>query len=253
MKLFDTHVHLQKSAFDDRLEHLLDDFVLEGGRYLVCNGTCEGDWKKIIDISDKHKNVIPFLGVHPWCVENISDDWFEALRRYTNSKKIGIGEIGIDRLGEDVDEEKRKKVFRMQLELAQDKNLPVSIHCVRAWDMLVPILDDYKSIEKIMIHNFSGNWQIAKSLIDRGLYLSFSISVLDKNRSKIRDAVLRIPEDKLLVETDLPNIVNGNKGLNIPADLKNILRIIANLRMQKVEKIEDAIFNNSLTFFSYFF
>jgi TatD DNase family protein len=253
VKLFDTHVHLQKPAFDEKLERLLDDFAVEGGRYLVCNGTCQSDWQKIIDISDKYKNVIPFLGVHPWCAENISNDWLEVLRQYVNSKKTGIGEIGIDRLGEDADEKKREEVFRMQLELAQDKNLPVSVHCVRAWDMLLPILDDYASIEKIMVHNFSGNWQVAKSLVDRGIYISFSVSVMDKNRGKLRDALVKVPEDRLLIETDSPNIIHGNKMVDISAELKNILEIIANLRMQKTGKIEEVIFNNSLTFFSCLF
>ena len=97
---FDAHTHLQQAQI---LPLVMKRAFNSGVRYFLCNATNEQDWDKVIDISKQYKGVYVALGVHPWYIDTLSKDWNKRLeQKLVENKNILIGEIGIDKLKQDI-------------------------------------------------------------------------------------------------------------------------------------------------------
>ena len=118
------------------------------------------------------------VGIHPWDADlEISFSEFEGMIQ--NQNCLAIGECGLDKLkGPDL--EIQKTIFISQLDLAVKYQLPVIIHCVKAFDELIEICKPYYSKVSLIIHGFNKSSQLAKQLIDKGVYISWHYSVFDK-------------------------------------------------------------------------
>ncbi len=138
------------------------------------------------------------IGCHPWYIDNYND--YEAiLRKYCQLEKcLGIGEIGLDRsTGNLLDQE---KAFGAQLDLAKEFKKPVVIHCVRAYDLLLKYRKSYPS-QTWIVHGFNGNLELARQLIDKGIYLSIGPALLNP-QSKISKSFAQLPLGYVFLETD---------------------------------------------------
>lgn len=136
------------------------------------------------------------VGTHPWdaarnaeCVEDFD-------------KAQLIGEIGLD-FATDIDHNIQEGVFRRQLAQAQARNLPVILHCVRAFEPTIKILSDYK-LRAVIFHGFIGSEQQATEALRRGYYLSFGPNVLRSPKSI--KALNICPLERLFIETDESHI-----------------------------------------------
>ena len=95
--LFDAHNHLQDDRIAGVLGPVLEDCRRENIHGFVVNGTCESDWPRIADLSQRDERVLPSYGVHPWRVDRCSAAWLDHLRRQLDTRPSAIGEIGLDR------------------------------------------------------------------------------------------------------------------------------------------------------------
>lgn len=183
MTYIDAHCHLLK-------ENEFQDAHLVGVEKILVNATRPSEWDKVEGLA----GVIPSIGIHPWYVEEASGDWAEEMeKRLTQNPALQVGEIGLDKLKPEFT--KQKQVFLTQLKLAQKYNRVASIHSVRVWGEMMPLLRPFKKDTRMLFHGFSGDKIVIGFLADSESYFSVH------NGAKIP----LIPADKLLIESDAPD------------------------------------------------
>ena len=136
------------------------------------------------------------VGIHPWDVENSSID--ESIFQGAQA----IGEIGLDYACK-VNRQRQEEFFKQQLLIAQRLKLPVVIHCVRAFEQVLKILQSY-TLRGVIFHGFIGSKELATEVIKRGYFLSFG--ELTFRSQKTIEALRNTPLENLFLETDVSDI-----------------------------------------------
>ena len=231
----DAHNHLQDSRFDGLREGVIATMRYTGIQRCVVNGTRPTDWSQVAALADKHPDlVIPSFGLHPWYAHQTTEhpDWLDQLTRFLDiTPHAGIGECGLDRWIKGYDIELQSGIFIAQLKLAAERNLPLSIHCVRAWGMLIEILESHPLPARgFLLHSYGGSAELIPRLTKLGAYFSFSGSLFHPNNQNRQNIFQQVPADRLLIETDAPDMLPPEqlikhplqKQLNHPANLHAI-------------------------------
>ncbi|MDD5255391.1 MAG: TatD family hydrolase, partial [Candidatus Omnitrophica bacterium] len=229
MMLVDAHCHLQDERIGAGIDALIARAREAGVSWVVCCGTEERDWQDVLGLKEKYPGfIVPSFGLHPWSLKERSKDWEEELERFLGMTPSGVGEIGLDH-AVDIDHAEQEEVFLRQLMLAIKLQRPVSIHCRRAWDSLLAVLEKTGPLESGgIVHSYSGAPEAISLLGKLGLSVSFSCSITRSGNKKGRRALLAAPMENLLIETDSPDIMPvGVKGLNEPANLILVLQTAA--------------------------
>lgn len=248
----DTHCHLQDERFSANLIEVLERARRAGLTHFVCCGTRELDWDATRSLSRQHSDVIPLLGLHPWFIDGASPDWLERLEELLRSEGAGLGECGLDFAIEDADRLRQEQVFRDQLALARRLDLPVSIHCRRAWESLIAITKEIGLPSAgAAIHSFSGSAEVARQLQSLGFCISFSCSLANPENRRAAKAVLAVAEDRLLFETDAPDIPPPGvlASHNEPANISLVAEAAARLRGTDERSLTEKVHRNSLRIF----
>lgn len=206
--------------------------MLESGvTRCVVNGTAPADWPKVADLAQEYPDlIIPSFGLHPW--RKPTAGWQEQLLHFLdNTPNSCLGECGLDRWIKGYDIDLQTEIFTTQLEIAAERNLPLSIHCLKAWGPLLDVLESSPLPERgFLLHSYGGSAEMIPRLTKLGAYFSFSGYFLQPKKSKVLDAFRTVPTDRLLLETDAPdmlppeNIITHplSQGLNHPANLISI-------------------------------
>ena len=253
MRLFDTHCHLQDYRLLDRIGEVMERAEGAGVMRLLCCGTAEQDWAQVLEVARRFPQVTPALGLHPLYAERRSPQWFETLSGMLKDSGAVVGEIGLDHAAEPRNDQDQEEVFLRQLELARELNRPVSMHCRQAWGRM-PELLLAGGIPRAgaVIHSYSGGPDLVEALTAAGVHLSFSGSITRTNNRRGAAAAPRVPWDRLLVETDAPDIMPmiGEKwpekgAVNEPANLELVVGKIAVLRGATPEETADRTWRNA--------
>lgn len=255
----DAHLHLQDQRFAGLAEIIIDRARGAGVRRLFCNAVNEADWPAVSRLAAVNPEIVPFLGLHPWFSEQAAPGWQDRLRQILSafSRGAGIGETGLDRSCS-ADFAAQRALFRDQLELAAQLNLPVSIHCVRAWGPLVEILLEFAAAQKlrrVMIHSFTGSLETMRRLAGLGCYISYSEALLDPRQDKLRETFKQTPVTLLLLETDAPFKKNPDgeaksreQDFNEPADIVALYRCGAGMLALNMEEFSSQLYDNAAIF-----
>ena len=151
---------------------------------------------RYVDIHTHHptfRHIEPqAVGVHPW---RAAEQHFDEL---SLEGVVAIGEIGLDYACK-VDRVVQERVLREQLAVAERRDLPVVLHCVRAFEPMMKILSEY-DLRAVIFHGFIGSVQQAERAVSRGYYLSFGVGAF--RSPKTLEALRLMPLDRLFVETD---------------------------------------------------
>jgi TatD DNase family protein len=251
---FDAHCHLQDLRIENHIHSIVEKSNLKNVTLMCSCGTSEADWDKLISLSRRYTCIIPALGIHPWYVDSISQNWLGVLEQKVKRYSTIIGECGLDFVIERYDKEKQIFVFEQQLVLAQKLQKAVCIHCRGAWQKLLEILDRVGELPGSgLIHSFSGSADMVSELEKRGFYISFSGSATNLSNKKIEKALNRVSNQRLLVETDSPDIMPYNlpgkktNGLNKPYNLPFIVEMIAKRTSKTQNEIKQYSYNNAKT------
>ena len=213
MKLFDTHAHYWDTRFESELGTAELDSLL--------TALLSGDVPQIVNVATdpesahlaiaqatRYAGMYTALGIHPNDGQRLADPEgglaeIEGLLCDTASRAVALGEIGLDYHYEDTDREKQIALFRAQMQMAERLSLPVVIHDRDAHGDTMEIVREFPRVTGIF-HSYSGSAEMARELVSRGYYLSFSGPVSFKNADRVRAVAATVPHDRLLIETDCP-------------------------------------------------
>lgn len=172
------------------------------------------------------------FGIHPWDIRRTDVELHLAiLEQHCFDKEIlAVGETGIDKAIQ-TSLEIQQIVFENLIKIAKDYELPVIIHCVKAWSEILFIRKSGKFINPWIFHGYNGNLQTAQQIIKSGCYLSFGKALL--NNQKLQEIFIRLPKDIIFLETD-------DSELNI----EEIYKKAAEISGISLEKLKEIIFNN---------
>jgi TatD DNase family protein len=262
LRIYDAHNHLQNERFGSQSEELLAATAKESVVKMVVNGSCEEDWPKVLDLARKHSTVIPSFGYHPWYVKERSPDWQKELIKFLDEVPSAVGEIGLDRWIENYNTLQQEEVFIWQLRLAAERDLPVSIHCLKAWGRLLEILQTEQRPKcGFVLHSFGGPKEMVPALAELGAYFSFPGYFAHERKVKQRESFRVVPAERLLIETDAPDQLlpeslsnysimdSKGKPLNHPANLGAVYRFASEFLQRPVEKLTQQVEANFLRVF----
>ena len=201
MLIYDSHCHLTAIGTDPRqFKIALPAITLADGPDLL-NYRLQNPSAKI------------GCGVHPWQVNEIND--LTALKtsliqQINQLSPDFIGETGLDALKPNL--ALQLEVFKIHLELAAQFQLPIIIHCVRAYNQLLSILARFPGIRGV-VHAFNGNRQLAQQLRQKNMYLGVGSIILNPT-SQLAKSAAELPFEQLLLESDAPYMPALGKALS---------------------------------------
>lgn len=248
MKLFDSHAHYFDRRFAEEVEGGADAVlkaIMPSPVYAVINvGTnCENS-KQAVEQASHYDGMYAAVGIHPEDCHFVAepDAALSELRTLLGdrahrerNKIVALGEIGLDyhweHYGEiPMDRAKQAYFFEAQMKLAEELSLPVIIHDREAHGDCFETVLRYPHVRGVF-HSYSGSAEMARELIKRGWYLSFSGTITFKNATRVREAALAVPRDRLLMETDAPYLSpHPHRGkLNHSGRLECVAQTLAQL------------------------
>ncbi|WP_283679313.1 TatD family hydrolase [Lentilactobacillus sp. Marseille-Q4993] len=253
MKIFDSHTHLN----DDHLYPEAEQYFAHAQKLGVKKIANVGSNMKLnelaLDLAHSHDDMYAIIGWHPEDAIYFKAEEENWLRNHLNDDKvIAIGEIGLDYYQTASPRSVQKDVFRRQLEIAKEFNLPVSIHNRDAFEDTYEILKevDISAISGVM-HSFNGDPEWLKKFIDLGMYVSYSGVASFKKTHEVHDSVRQTPIDRMLVETDAPYLApepyRGKQ--NEPGYTLYTVEALARLRDVDPDEIAAHTYQNTLRLF----
>jgi TatD DNase family protein len=238
--LIDTHCHL---TFDDLARDI--DGVIARSRAVgvtawITVGTDPQQNRNVVELIDKFENMYAAVGIHPHDAKTVTAETLTELKELAhNEKVVAIGETGLDFHYDFSPPKDQRRVFAAHLKIAAELNLPVIIHCRKAFDETLNILEQYGTgAKKIVFHCFSGSAEQAKIVLGKGFYVSFTGVVTFKNAEKTRDAAAVVSLDRLMLETDCPYMSPEpmrKQKINEPALLVHTAKFLADLKAITLE------------------
>lgn len=197
----DTHAHYDDKRFEDSYDEFFKTLKTNGVLKIINCGCDIESSKKCIELSNKYDICYTAVGYHPGNLKG-DIDLKKIEELIFNEKVVAIGEIGLDYYWRQDNKEEQKEVFIGQLDMAKKLDLPVIIHDRDAHADTLEILKQKKP--KGVVHCFSGSREMAKEIINLGLYIGIGGVLTFKNAKKLLEVAEFIPMDKILLETDAP-------------------------------------------------
>ncbi len=252
MPIFDTHAHYDSSAFHADREAVLAALP-EAGVALVVDPGCDLPTSRAaLALAEQFPHVYAAVGIHPEDCAGYTDADLDALRQLCrHDKAVAVGEIGLDYYwAENPPREFQQQVFRRQLELALELDMPVIIHDREAHGDSLAIVKEYPGLRGVF-HCFSGSPEMAAELLKRGWYLGFDGPITYKNAKRAPEVAAMTPLDRILVETDSPYMtpVPFRGKRNDSRYLPYVLEKLAEWKGVTTEEMTDITFANGKRLF----
>lgn len=255
--IFDTHAHYDQARFDEDRDTLLAG-MQAGGVGRIVNIACNIETtRKSIDLAGQYDMIYATAGVHPSDVVNILDpaqdtenlDWLG--QQAEEEKVVAIGEIGLDYywIKDPEQRDRQKDWFRLQLDLARQKKLPVVIHSREAAKDTLDISREEK-LEEIggVMHCYSYSKEIAREYLNMGIYLGIGGVLTFQNARVLKEVVAYAPADRLVLETDCPYLapVPYRGKRNCSLYLTYVAEAFAAIKGMEIQEVEDLTWDNAL-------
>ena len=249
MTYFDSHCHLNDESILDHLDEEISKCREAGVTRMLCIAYDIESSRKAIEIASKYEEVYAAIGVHPENRDGLTLDDLKTIRELAKHPKVvAIGEIGLDYHWYKTPEERepQKPWFIAQIDLANELNLPVSIHARDASQDTYDILKAHPVKAGAVLHCYSGSSEMLKEFAKLGLYFGFDGPITYKNAVEPKECVRICPEDRILVETDSPYLspVPYRGTPNSPSRIPVIVSAMAELRGVSKETMGEILWNN---------
>lgn len=240
----DSHCHLDAGEFGGDSSAVAQRAAFAGVSAMVIPAVHPNNFSAVAALAQQRADCFYALGIHPMYVASAQEDDLLTLRAEvarlmsepdSATGFVAIGEIGLDffvpALTQSPLKEKQEFFYTEQLKIARDFGLPVLLHVRRSQDIILKHLRRIQVVGGIA-HAFNGSLQQAQSFIALGFKLGFGGAMTYTRALQIRRLANELPLDAIVLETDAPDIAPSwlHPGVNSPAELPQIGRVLANLR-----------------------
>ncbi|MGS0694230.1 TatD family hydrolase [Shewanella sp. 0m-4] len=247
--IIDSHAHIDFPEFDCDRGSLFDDMQAAGIKTVVIPGVSPERWGRQIEVA-KQYNCFFSLGIHPWYCESTTDNDIEKLRALLtyyrdDPRLVAIGECGLDKLHKS-NFATQMMVFKAQISLAKEFELPLIMHAVRAHEEVIKCLRSESLVKAGVIHGFYGGPELAMQYVNLGYKLGIGGLLLNDNAPKLQQTVAKLPLESFVLETDSPAMApkRSQTNRNTPLILPEIIKKIANLQNKSAVLISEQMFFN---------
>ena len=246
MPYIDTHVHLDQPEFDDDRDAVIDRFRLAGVEAVICAGISADSSLAAISLADAHEELHAAVGIQPnYCAQAAVDDFDRVTAMAEHPRVVAVGETGLDRYWDYTPFDVQQDYFDRHLRLAQQRDLPVVIHCREAEADLLPMLREAANRLPLsgVLHACSADAATVAECLALGLHISFAgnVSYTNKKFRPLREVAATIPDDRLLLETDSPYLtphpLRGRQRRNEPALIVHTATSLAQRRGVSLEDL----------------
>ncbi len=270
--IIDTHSHINFRSYDEDRAEVIKR-TKEQGVVCIDVGTKFETSERAVELAQQNENIFAAIGMHPIHIktdlmklkmdedegafaplgEEYDKEKYRKLALSASRRVVAIGEIGLDyyyrpksHTKQEQFKQKQKEVFIQQLELAEELNLPVIVHCRMAFEDIYEILKARKL--RGVIHCFTGDWALAQKFIDLGFYIGIN-GIIDK--LDLKEVIEKTPLDKILTETDCPYLTpkeEGNKR-NEPIFVKHVIQRISDIKGLTFDQVASTTLQNAKDLF----
>lgn len=254
MQLIDSHCHLDRLelAPGQTLDDLLNAARSLGVQHFLNIGVERESFPEVLTIAERYDDVSCTVGVHPLYegIHQHNIDWMREAA--THPKVMAIGETGLDYHYAAESKAAQQQSFRAHIRLARELNLPLIIHTREAQeDTLAIMAEEGASEVGGILHCFTESWEMAEAALQLGFHISLSGIVTFRNAEALREVARRVPDERLLIETDSPWLapVPHRGKSNQPAFVLNVAECIARERQCSVPELAALTTANFLRLF----
>jgi TatD DNase family protein len=244
----DTHCHL---FLVDREPSLVVEAAREAGvDRLICVGIDPATSARSLELADSIEGVFATAGMHPHDAEALDAEAGARIEELLHDPRVlAVGECGLDYLRMRSRAEDQVRALKVHIALSNETGKPMVVHVRDAWPDVLRVLDE-GSAERVVLHCFSGDAEIARECAARGYWLSFAGNVTYPKNEHLRQAARSVDIDRLLVETDSPFLApqklrgRDNEPANVVAVVEELARVrnddVANLATATADNARDA-------------
>jgi TatD DNase family protein len=241
--LVDSHCHLDRidlQPFDNSFERLMEVTGENGVEHILCVSIDLESYPSMLALVEEYPQVSISVGVHPNEKERREPEPGELERLAAHPKNVAIGETGLDYFRSDSAQEWQQERFRRHIAAARGCRKPLIIHtrAAKADTLRIMREEGAADIGGVM-HCYTEDWEMARAALDMGFYISFSGIVTFRSAEDLRQVAARVPQDRLLIETDAPYLapVPHRGKPNIPSHVSLVADCIAQVRGCSSEEI----------------
>jgi len=254
--IIDTHCHLDDDRYLEDIDEVIKRAKEQGVKKFIIPGADPKSLKRAIELSEKYNEIYFAVGVHPYDASSYNREFLEEY--ISHSKCVAVGECGLDyyRLPDskdDIEFEKRlqKKVFIDQVELSKKFKLPLIIHIRNSSNDCFEILKNHAGNSGGVLHCYNADELLLK-LVPNNFYYGIGGVLTFKNARKLVEVYSKIPQNRLLVETDAPYLTpHPHRGKrNEPSFTKLVISKMSELSNLKESSLEEITYTNTLKLFT---
>jgi TatD DNase family protein len=238
MVYIDSHAHVDGPEYDSDRNEVIQRAREVDVKIILTVGTGDphsGSLERAVELAETNTDIYAAVGTHPHdarLFDHRAETRIKDLIKGSN-RVIAWGEIGLDYHYDHSPREVQREVFKQQLRLAREHELPVIIHTREADDDTITILrEEYRdTTHGGIMHCFGGSLELAGAAMDLGFLISFSGNVTFPKAEEIRRVASQIPLDRLLIETDCPYLtpVPFRGKRNEPARVLEVAKALGQL------------------------
>lgn len=258
MEFFDSHSHYNDEKFDIDREEIIRKTREDGISRWNCVGYDVPSSKFSVKLANQYPFIFSVCGISPNDVpeefsqiEELVKEIEKLLMQDKEKRVVAVGEIGLDYYWNKENKEIQKEMFKKQIELANQYELPIVIHTREAVQDTIEMLKENSVKKKGVFHCCPFNRELVKEALKLGFYISFAGPVTFKNTKNAEEIVKMVPLDKLLIETDSPYLAPEPKRgtRNDSRNVKLIAQKIAEFKQIPIEEVAKATYENAQKLF----
>lgn len=253
--LIDSHCHINSEELRENAQEIINRANEANVKKLIVVGCDLYDSLEAVEFAHKFSltpTCYASIGIHPHEAKRYETIPEEFDKLVNDEKVVAVGEIGLDYHYDLSPREIQKKIFELQLNFAEEVNMPVILHIREAMDDAMKILHEHKNLQ-LLFHCYAGGLKFLDEVLEMGGLCAFggALTWKGKTSEELREVFRKIPAERILLETDCPYMapVPMRGKTNEPAFIKFVYERAAQERNISVEELENIIENNFEKFF----
>lgn len=249
MNFLDFHCHLDAREYGDCRQEVVDECFNSGISKLVTiiDPFRINSYEDTLKVLRDNENIFCMVAAHP----HEADDYDlkiekNILKIIDGLTAIGLGEAGLDFHYDFAKPENQIKVFKKQIAIAQELNMPLIVHSRKAEREVLEILEAESFSKPVIFHCFTGDMEVAKMILERGCYISFSGIITFRKEDLLRKIVQITPLDRIFSETDSPYLSpEPFRGkINRPVRVRLVAEKMAEIKKVTVDELNRQMNDN---------